>query len=193
MRTTTTRYFLISFYLSPSLRVTCIILRFFFDGTSCRLYNSHPFLSLSLSLARLLSISLFSLLFPSLTQFSSVRTSLHHCADFRHSYRWAILDACVCVCMYVCIYVRSLEDCFFPKLLHVYMCKPCVLWNEMTNIRVDQHFFDRLTFVSLSGKGEGDRKKREKRRRKWIFLLLSSSCCDDENDDEQDHRSLLSL
>jgi len=29
MRTTTTRYFLISFYLSRSLRVTCIILRFF--------------------------------------------------------------------------------------------------------------------------------------------------------------------
>ena len=122
-RTTTTRYFLISFYLSPSLRVTCIILRFFLMvlAVVCTIPILF-FLSLSLPLARSLTFYFpFSLLFPSLTQFSSVRTSLHHCADFRHSHRWAILDVCVCV------YVYSLEDCFFPKLLHVYTRKPCVL------------------------------------------------------------------
>ena len=127
MRTTTTRYFLISFYLSPSLRVTCIILRFFFDGTSCRLYNSHPFLSLSRSLAYFLFPSS---LFCFRLSHNSLPCARHYITALTFVTRIdgrSLMRVCVCVCMYVCIYVRSLEDCFFPKLLHVYMCKPCVL------------------------------------------------------------------
>lgn len=110
--TTTTRYFLISFYLFPSLRVTCIILRFFFDGTSCRLYNSHLSLSLALSSSSSPSISLLFCLCLSHNSLPYARHYITALTFVTSIYRRSL----------VCIYVRPLEDCFFPKLhIHIYL------------------------------------------------------------------------
>ncbi len=130
MRTTTTRYFLISFYISSSLRVTCIILRFFLMVLAVVCTIPIFFLSPSLSV---------SLLFCLCLSHNSLPCARHYITAL--TFVTSIYGRSL-----MCIYVRPLEDCFFPKL-HVYMCKPCVLWNEMTNIRVDQHFLiDRRPF-----------------------------------------------
>jgi len=154
MRTTTTRYFLISFYLSRSLRVTCIILRFFLMVLSvvCTIPIFFFFFFL-LSFSYFLFLPFFlsiCLSHNSLLYTRHYITALTFVTSiYGQSLMYIYIHICVCL----------LEDCFFPKL-HVYMCKPYVLWNKMTNIRVDQHFFDRPTSV-LPVRYYGEKKEEE--------------------------------
>lgn len=117
MRTTTTRYFLISFYLSSSLRVTCIILRLFL-----------MVLAVACTIPIFLSLSLFSFS-PSVSLLFCLCLSHNSLPCARHYITALTFVTRIYRRSLMCIYVRPLEDCFFPKLhIHICMCKPCVLW-----------------------------------------------------------------
>ncbi len=88
--------------------------------------------------------------------------------------------------------MRQWKIVSFPNY-YMYICASHAFSEMMTNIRVDQYFFDRPTSVLQVLKKKKIGKKRERERGKWIFLFFLSSSCNDDDDDDQDHRSLLSL